>query len=532
MSTATSINEKKIPLTGEEHKRLDEIVEEQNRLVAELGTLRSSHNKIRAEGGDTSQVDEELQQKSDRLYALEGEANRIFRHSEDRYIKSHSKAELLADAEELVSSITLEDFLEHLKFRERVYRDAEASLPQTPPEGRERAYEDMKAYVADLKAHAIASYENCYRYILLELRVQLNAFADDPEGTAKIESLIDKRVSQWYVKTQPAFLPMAHAKATDAFAFMSTRNAEVNRITGNATINKLGVELVILKMRELHATLGVSADKLLSSAIAVFTKQNDFRHTKDKAPKREVTISLKEYAKLLGYDVDEKDQLDNARRAIKKDLDVIHASVLKWEEPIKGKTRDFERISLVTRTAIRRGNIEIDFTPEIASYLAERNLITQYPTKLLRLDSRKPTAYYIGRKLAEHYNIDNNQIRGTNDRISIPALLAVTDLPTYEEVQLKDRGHWENRIKRFFEEALDTLTQEGVLENWEYTHAKGVPLTDEEAQNITSYEEFSKLYLRFTLSDKIDHTERIRAKQEARAEASKQKKKKTTKRKS
>ena len=113
--------------------------------------------------------------------------------------------------------------------------------------------------------------------------------------------------------------------------------------------------------------------------------------------------------------------------------------------------------------------------------------------------------------------MDSNQIKGTADRISVPNLLAVTDLPSYEEVQRKDRGHWENRIKRYFEEALDTLTQEGILKDWEYTHAKGVPLTDEEAANITSYNKFIKLYLHFTPADEGDHAERIAAKEKAKA---------------
>ena len=173
------------------------------------------------------------------------------------------------------------------------------------------------------------------------------------------------------------------------------------------------------------------------------------------------------------------------------------------------------------------GDIKIAFSPELANYLVERNLITQYPTKLLGISGRQPTAYFIGRKLAEHYNIDNNINRGTNDRISIPALLKVTDLPSYEEVQKKDRGHWVERIKEPLERALDVLTAEGVLKDWKYTHAKGVDLTEDEAYSITSYPEYEKLYLLFTPADKVDHTERIEAKQEAREKARKKRKRKS-----
>ena len=506
--------------------------EDQQQLAHLQGELDRTVARIRAEreaGGTIPNADglAQIQSLDTAIEALRGGV-------EARYIKATSKKAIMADVQEIVTAIEKADFL--ARREERL-----AQLATLRAEG---ATEES---LAPLKKFTIENFENCYSYILYFLRVQLNAIADDEDSLDKVKAIIEKRVALWYVKPHPDFLPMAHGKATDALAFMNTRNAEVDRITGNATIDRFGVQLVILRLRELQATMGVNTDKLLSTAIAVFTQQNDFRHTKPEQLKREITIDLKEYAQLLGYDVEEhetstpeeaerekkraKNQLDNARKAIKKDLDIIHASTLTWEEPIKGKARDYVRISLVELTGIRNGQIKIEFSQRIASYLAERNLITQYPTKLLGLDSRKPTAYYIGRKLAEHYNLDNNQIRGTHDRISIPALLAVTDLPSYEYVQQTDRGHWENRIKRFFEEALDTLTQEGILKNWEYVHAKGVPLTDEEAQNITSYEDFAQLYLHFTPADKVDHTERIQAKQEARAEA-RQKKRTTRKKKS
>ena len=73
---------------------------------------------------------------------------------------------------------------------------------------------------------------------------------------------------------------------------------------------------------------------------------------------------------------------------------------------------------------------------------------------------------------------------------------------------MKQDRHWIRRIKEPLEESLDYLTHEKLLKSWEYTHAKGVPLTDEEASNITSYSDFASLYLLFTPADQIDHTER------------------------
>ena len=335
------------------------------------------------------------------------------------------------------------------------------------------------------------------------------------------------------------YLTIAHGKPTDALAFLSSKNAEIDTYTGNATIiaKKNDVKVVLQKFNKLNASLSINTDKLLSTAIGLFTKQNDFRHNNE--PKRTVSFNLKGYAYLLGYDVEEhetatpeeaekerrraKNQLDNARKSIKKDLSILNALQLTWEEKIKGKANDFLNVSLTTTTGIVNGEIIISFSPEIASYLTERNLLTPYPTKLLRIDGRQANAYYIGRKLIEYYNIYNNQLRDTNDIISVPALLSVTDLPSYEEVQKKDRGHWQERIKEPFENALDTLTRFGILDDWQYTHAKKEKLDDAEAQNIIRYEDFTALYVNFTPADIIDNTERLQVMKEER-EAEKKKK--------
>ena len=495
--------------TDEDRARLQEIEREQDKLV-EL----TKHTRIEENKAGADRLIEEYGE-------LERQAVTLKREVENRYIKATSKKGILEDVQEIVSHIEKEDFLDFLRYRISVISTLKAE--HAP----ERALEGLNVYTRE-------NYENCYFFILTNLRVQLNALANDEARTAKAEDIVSKRVTLWYIEEVPAFQPMAHGKATDALAYMSTRDAEIDWITGNATIDRLGVQLVILKLNDLQATLGISTDKLLSTALTKFTRQNDFRFARTNEPKREVSIPFKDYAKRLGYDVEEhatdtpeeaeqekkraKNQLDNARKAIKKDLDIIHASTLSWEENIKGKARDFDRISLVTRTAIRNGYIIISFSPEIARYLVDRNLITQYPTSLLKISGRQPNAYYIGRKLAEHANIDNNIIKGTADRIGIPSLLAVTDLPSYEDVMKQDR-HWERRIKEPLERALDTLTEEGVLKDWKYTHARAIDLTEEEAYNISSYEDFSNLYLNFTLADKVDHTERITAKREAREKA-------------
>lgn len=502
--------------TKEARDRLWDITNRQTAILNDVDTL------TRDEDPDFDPLNE--------WHELEREADEIKESIEARYIKARKKTGLLADVAEIVNALEKEDYQAR----------AELQLKQIDALRQEGADEES---LAILKKMSVENFENCRFFVLTHIRVQLNGLDGDEPKMDKALSIVDKRVSEWYVNEDPALLPMAHGKATDALAYMNTKRVTWND-NGDASIDRFGVQLSIVNLQNLRATLGVNTDKLLSTALAQFTKQNDFRRSGGQTPKREVSIPFIEYAKKLGYDVEvhktstpeeaekekkrAKNQLDNARKVVRKDLDIIHACTLTWEEQIKGKARDFARVSIVTFTALKNGNIILHFSPELASYLAERNLITQYPTSLLAIPATKPNAYRIGKKLYEHYNIDSNQIKGTNDKISVLKLLEVTDLPSYEEVMKQDR-HWDRRIKEPLETALDVLTKEGLLKDWEYTHAKGIELTDEEASNITIYADFEKLYIHFVPADKVDHTDRIKAKKETLERKRKAKKSKAEK---
>ena len=159
----------------------------------------------------------------------------------------------------------------------------------------------------------------------------------------------------------------------------------------------------------------------------------------------------------------------------------------------------------------------------MAEYLKQLPL-TQYPQGLLTIDARSENAYRLGLKMAEHYSIDNNQIRGTANRLKVGSLLTVTNLPTIEELQNEKQDNsrqWYARTKEPFEKALDALTGK-VISNWEYTRAKGEKLTEEEAYNITDYETFLSLYVQFELLEAPEHKERLaRRAEEKKAAAAK-----------
>lgn len=339
-----------------------------------------------------------------------------------------------------------------------------------------------------------------------------------------------------------SFLPMLHGKATDAMAQMSSRDAQLNPITGSATVTSGDVKLVIQKFNDLQGTLGINTHKLLSVGIANFTNQNHVGGNA-KTVDYKIAIPFRDYAIKCGYDLieretstpeeaeAEKKRLVNLekdiKKKIKKDLDVLRATELTWQESVKGKTGDFLNVPIIGSRGIKGGYIHMVFDPAMGEYLL-RLPMTQYPVALLSVDARNSNAYTIGLKIAEYYNMDSNQTRGKADRLAIPTLLACTSLPSIEKVRSGRQG-WERCIKEPFEKALDALTQCGFLADWQYTKAKAVPLSDEEAAAITDYETFSKLYVQYVVKDAPDQTARIEAKREKAAERKKASKKSSSK---
>lgn len=331
------------------------------------------------------------------------------------------------------------------------------------------------------------------------------------------------------------FLPMLHGKATDAMAQMSSRDAQINPITGNATITNGDVKLAIQKFKELGGTLGINTHKLLSVGIAGFAAQNHVggngKHLECK-----VSIPFKEYALRCGYDLieretstpeeaeAEKKRLSNLekdiKKKIKKDLDMLRSTELTWRETVKGKEGDFINVPVIGARGIKGGHILMTFDPVMAEYLI-RLPLTQYPVALLGVDARNSNAYSMGLKMSEYYHIDRNQTTGRADRLSVLSLLACTSLPSIDNVRANKKD-WGERIKEPFEKALDTLTHCGLLADWQYTREKAKPLTDKEAAEITTYEAWSKLYVHFTLMDAPDQTARLEAKKEKAAERKKQ----------
>lgn len=313
---------------------------------------------------------------------------------------------------------------------------------------------------------------------------------------------------------------MYQGTATNKLATINTKKIIVDSITGNATIEDNGIKILLENHKNLKAGLRISTQKLLDISIVYLTANNHYKEADINKVNTDVSIPLKEYARHLGCDVTlrinkksseeeiekEKSRVKNLigkiRTKVKEDLETLDKMILSWVEPKKGKKGsdlDYENIRILQKHGIKNGVINLRFTQDIAFYL-NNSYLTNYPTKLLTLDERNPLSYQLGRKLSLHNNIENNIKNRTQNIISIKTLLKnIGSLRTLEEINEKDPGHWEERIKNPLENALNILQDKEILKYWEYSNTKGTPLRDEQIE-ISNYKTFEELYIHFEIN--------------------------------
>ena len=309
-----------------------------------------------------------------------------------------------------------------------------------------------------------------------------------------------------------AFSPMLQGTGSNRFSQISTRTSapEIDNITGVATV---ALDNWTLKLDGYASTTGIrpSTHKLLNACVIALTSRNSYRGSGN--IETFVDIPLREYAELLGKQPS-KASIDDVRKKVKEDLETLFQCRLSWKEKKGTKSEDFADVRIISSKEIRAGIIRVGFSPELAKYLTGA-YIMQFPKALFRVDERNPSTIVLGRKLAFHFGVDNNQQKGTANIISVKSLLAECQqtIPGHDVVINSDKRVGDRIIKPF-EDALNSLD----FVTWEYANAKGVPLTDAQLEN-PAYTAFIKWFVKFEIKDFPDQTTRL----EARADESKPK---------
>lgn len=356
--------------------------------------------------------------------------------------------------------------------------------------------------------------------------------------------------SEIETEEERSYSNILQSKATNALTKMSKRKAEIY-LNGSGHITQDGVQAFLTSLNKLaldfptHRVLDILTLKLTNSfPYGDITPEGINKY-------RGVMVTLDEYMSFCGL----KDR-KSARDQLNKAITTLSYIRLEWDEIIwevpEGKKRKQKRkrhyniglagkvVTDATEKPVKNGIAYFSFSYELAEYLSHA-YVMPYPIKLLTINyNANRNSYYIGRKLAEHHNM--NIANSNANVISVRSLLAACpDLPTYEEIMQKSRNVTQ-KIREPFEKDLIALVETyGVLKSQKYCINSGKKdkagniiysdIPDDQRIN-TTYSMWENWLVKFELANYPDQTERIAKIEDQRAKAKASKEKKATSRKS
>lgn len=233
--------------------------------------------------------------------------------------------------------------------------------------------------------------------------------------------------------------------------------------------------------------------------------------TETSAPSRTVSLSFNDYMALRGL----RDR-KTARAQAKRDLKTLADARILFEAK-KGRRSDEGFITVFDSGVVTAsGQIIVTFAQTFFD-IVSKSPVMPYAVDLLKINSNKnPFAYGLGRKVLELKNMNVGRV--SEDRISVKTLLgAAPGIPSHEEVMKADRA-LTRRIIEPFERDMNACED---LFTWEYCHAKGGLLTDEDLQSM-DYDLFEQLYVQIYWKNYPDQTRRLERTNAARRKKSKQ----------
>ena len=192
---------------------------------------------------------------------------------------------------------------------------------------------------------------------------------------------------------------------------------------------------------------------------------------------------------------------EDAVKQLKKDFKALFnasttATITRHSKDGKKYT---ERLEVRYIDAIPKGQIKdyahFRIALSFAKYLVNSQIMP-YPVKILTASKNK-NFYYIGKKLAAHYNM--NYKKKNSQSISVEALLDYTpEIPSFEEEHSRGRYYKQKCIEPL-EKALNELVEKEVLSEYTWWHKNNKDLSDKELENWTFNRDSGKdLFIHFT----------------------------------
>ncbi|NQH34173.1 hypothetical protein HO665_08095 [Streptococcus suis] len=281
----------------------------------------------------------------------------------------------------------------------------------------------------------------------------------------------------------------------------NSKPSKVNPLLENEASFELGDGTIFLANYQGRSPVSLKTTKMLDFLTLQFGKVNNYDNKTDGSTNLclTVTFSLMEYSKILGkLNPDSASTKKDVRRIVKEALDTIFSMSLETTEKRRKDNVFFSKMRILQSYSYKNSVFIVVFTESFAHYMLS-SYVMNFPLNLFQIDERNKNAYSIGRKLSLHQSIYKNKNFGIERRISVRKLLeAAPAIPKIEEVRAK-KGGWQSRIIDKLENALDYLHSAEILEFWEYTSTRGVPLTDEQLESLDTYYDYEKLNVHFKM---------------------------------
>ena len=183
----------------------------------------------------------------------------------------------------------------------------------------------------------------------------------------------------------------------------------------------------------------------------------------------QLTLPLEQYIRCCGYEAEiTASKRKDSQKEVQNDLRLLCATQIGWD--------DDGAVRILDTGCVRNGQIIVDFSQRMATHLLQKCPYMWYPLKLMQLSGKSLLSYSLGRSMALHSSIINNQRRGTDQTYSVRRLLQYCrSLPTLDEVQARN-GNYRQAIIRPFTAALDRLEDLEIIGwNWKINEGEEFP---------------------------------------------------------
>lgn len=264
-----------------------------------------------------------------------------------------------------------------------------------------------------------------------------------------ISNLILEKTIQFYpLDKSNLFTMIRQNTATNTLSKIHPKigkNAELDMITGVATMEKDGLTITMQEFKKLNVR--TSAFMLLDYAVMCLTEAG--------SKKPDVIIPLCDYMKDRNLT-----SIEETRKQVKKDMETLYNITISFKDKKKGGKNYIDIRLLGAKGIIKHDMIYMYFNVPFYQMLLN-SPVMPLCKEIFALDTQKyPHSYHLFRKIQEHKNM--NAGKRNENIISVKALLnAANGIPPPEEV--KNRNY-KARIKKPFEDNMNALQ----LITWKY----------------------------------------------------------------